>query len=193
MVGSSDWGCNFFLQELLHTYQKCSFLCKTQFLLSKPGKWDAWRRQVKYNFIQRGWRPLNAALQYEIIIKTSLLTGWDQLEEEHRMFEATDSAVSNLTQYLAQNKIESAVRIALMQGGWSGPSLGLALDESKENDKIFEEGALKFLVEDDLLERCGSIKVDFVEAGYRSGFSITSTNPLGGGSCSSGSCGGSCG
>ncbi len=33
------------------------------------------------------------------------------------MFEATDSAVSNLTQYLAQNKIESAVRIALMQGG----------------------------------------------------------------------------
>ena len=71
--------------------------------------------------------------------------------------------------------------------------MGLALDESKENDKIFEEGTLKFLVEDDLLERCGSIKVDFVEAGYRSGFSITSTNPLGGGSCSSGSCGGSCG
>jgi Fe-S cluster assembly iron-binding protein IscA len=70
----------------------------------------------------------------------------------------------------------------------------LALDEPKESDKIFEEGGLKFLVEDSLLEKCGAVKVDFMDAGYRSGFSITSANPLGsGGSCSSGSCGGSCG
>lgn len=33
------------------------------------------------------------------------------------MFEVTDSAVSNLKSYLEQNKIDSAVRIALMQGG----------------------------------------------------------------------------
>jgi len=72
--------------------------------------------------------------------------------------------------------------------------LGLALDESKSSDKTFEEGGLTFLVDQDLLDKCGAIKVDFMEAGYRSGFSITSTNPLGGGgSCSSGSCGGSCG
>jgi iron-sulfur cluster assembly protein len=70
----------------------------------------------------------------------------------------------------------------------------LALDESKNSDKAFEEDGLTFLVDQDLLEKCGSVKVDFMEAGYRSGFSITSANPLGaGGSCSSGSCGGSCG
>jgi len=74
--------------------------------------------------------------------------------------------------------------------------LGLALDEPKENDRTFEEDDLTFLVEEDLLNSCGAIKVDFIEAGYRSGFSITSTNPVGGGggcssgSCSSGSCGG---
>ncbi len=33
------------------------------------------------------------------------------------MFEVTDSAVNNLKSYLEQNKIDSAVRIALMQGG----------------------------------------------------------------------------
>jgi Fe-S cluster assembly iron-binding protein IscA len=33
------------------------------------------------------------------------------------MLEVTDSAVENLKSYLAQNNIESAVRIALMQGG----------------------------------------------------------------------------
>ena len=58
---------------------------------------------------------------------------------------------------------------------------------------MFEEGDLKFLVDGDLLTRCGAVKVDFIEAGYRSGFSITAANPLGGSSCSSGSCGGSCG
>jgi Fe-S cluster assembly iron-binding protein IscA len=59
---------------------------------------------------------------------------------------------------------------------------------------VFAEGSLKFLVDSDLLDRCGSVKVDFIEAGYRSGFSITATNPLGGGSCGiGGSCGGSCG
>jgi Uncharacterized conserved protein len=68
----------------------------------------------------------------------------------------------------------------------------LALDEPKENDKIFEESDLKFLLDESLLAQCGAVKVDFIEAGYRSGFSITSANALGGGSCSSGSCGGSC-
>jgi Fe-S cluster assembly iron-binding protein IscA len=33
------------------------------------------------------------------------------------MFEASDAAVENLKSYLSQNKIESAVRISLMQGG----------------------------------------------------------------------------
>jgi iron-sulfur cluster assembly protein len=70
----------------------------------------------------------------------------------------------------------------------------LALDESKNSDKAFEEDGLTFVVDQELLDKCGSIKVDFMDAGYRSGFSITSANPLGGGgSCSSGSCGGSCG
>jgi len=71
----------------------------------------------------------------------------------------------------------------------------LALDEPKDNDKTFQEDTVTFLVEEGLLSTCGTIKVDFLEAGYRSGFSITSANPVGtGGSCSSGSCGsGGCG
>jgi len=71
----------------------------------------------------------------------------------------------------------------------------LALDEPKDNDKTFQEDSITFLVEEGLLTTCGAIKVDFIEAGYRSGFSITSTNPVSsGGGCSSGSCSsGSCG
>ena len=60
---------------------------------------------------------------------------------------------------------------------------------------MVEEGDLKFLVDGDLLTRCGAVKVDFIEAGSRSGFAITAANSLGtgGGCCSGGSCGGSCG
>jgi len=72
--------------------------------------------------------------------------------------------------------------------------LGLALDEPKENDKVYDENELTFLVEDSLLETCGDINVEYIEAGPRSGFGISSTNPIGGGGCSSGSCGsGGCG
>jgi Fe-S cluster assembly iron-binding protein IscA len=70
----------------------------------------------------------------------------------------------------------------------------LALDEPKENDKVYDQNELTFVVEDSLLETCGSINVEYIEAGPRSGFGISSTNPIGGGGCSSGSCGsGSCG
>ncbi len=72
--------------------------------------------------------------------------------------------------------------------------MGLALDEPKDNDKVYENDTLKFLVEESLLTTCGSITVDFIDAGPRSGFGITSANPIGGGGCSSGSCdSGSCG
>ncbi|NOX79663.1 MAG: hypothetical protein GXP57_00960 [Deltaproteobacteria bacterium] len=53
---------------------------------------------------------------------------------------------------------------------------------------------MTFLIEQGLLSTCGSIKLDFIESGYRSGFSITAANPVSGGGCSSGSCStGSCG
>ena len=109
------------------------------------------------------------------------------------MFDVTELAAQNLKSYMEQNKINSALRVALMSGGWAGPSLGLALDEPKDNDKVYENDSLKFLVEESLLTTCGSIKVDFIDAGPRSGFGITSENPIGGGgcagSCDSGECG----
>jgi Fe-S cluster assembly iron-binding protein IscA len=74
--------------------------------------------------------------------------------------------------------------------------LGLALDEPKENDATFEHGGIKFLLDNELSNQCGVIKVDFIDAGPRSGFAISPAKPLntGGSSCGS-SCGtgGSCG
>ncbi|BHH82422.1 IscA/HesB family protein [Desulforhopalus sp. 52FAK] len=112
------------------------------------------------------------------------------------MLDISDLATEKLLAYLKENNITSSLRIAVMQGGCSGPSLGLALDEKKDNDELFNCEGLALLVEKSLLEQCGSINVDYVDAGTRSGFSISSAIPLpgAGGGCSSGSCGsGGCG
>ena len=112
------------------------------------------------------------------------------------MLEVTAQANEKLIEYLKENNISSSLRVALMQGGCSGPSLGLALDEEKTTDELFNLEHLTFIVEKNLLQQCGGITVDYLDAGSRSGFSISCTNPLpgAGGGCSSGSCGsGGCG
>ena len=112
------------------------------------------------------------------------------------MLVVTSKANEKLIEYMKDNNISSSLRVALMQGGCSGPSLGLALDEKKSEDELFERQNLTFLVAKDLLEQCGGITVDYLDAGNRSGFSISSSNPLpgAGSGCNSGSCGsGGCG
>ncbi len=63
----------------------------------------------------------------------------------------------------------------------------MALDEPKENDQVFEEGGLTFLVNRTLLEQVKPITVDFVENAVGSGFRLQSNLPQGD-CCSSCSC-----
>ena len=112
------------------------------------------------------------------------------------MLEVTESALTNLKDYLDQEKIDSAIRVNLMSGGCAGPSLDLALDEAKDDDHTFDHGEVSFLVDKGLAETCGAIKVDFIEKKDGGcgdgGFLVTSEKPLSssgcGCSCSSGSC-----
>ena len=65
-----------------------------------------------------------------------------------------------------------------MEGGTSGQFLGLSHDEEKPQDESFHVQGLTFVVEKSLLEQCGTINIDFIEAGNNSGFKITAANPL---------------
>lgn len=70
----------------------------------------------------------------------------------------------------------------------------MALDEPKDNDKVYDYDDLKFMVDESLLSSTGGIKIDFIDAGPRSGFAVSSRIPLGGGGSACGTCGsGSCG
>ena len=101
------------------------------------------------------------------------------------MFEVTEKASEKIKELLKDKDIPG-IRIALSQGGWAGPSLGMALDEPKDNDEVFDDRDLTYIVEKGLYKMVKPIKVDYVNNYMGAGFEISSSLSTGGG------CGGSC-
>jgi len=62
----------------------------------------------------------------------------------------------------------------------------MALDEPKDNDEIVKSNGITYLVDKQLLDQVKPITIDFVESGWGSGFSISSSlkKPDSCGSCS---------
>jgi Fe-S cluster assembly iron-binding protein IscA len=54
----------------------------------------------------------------------------------------------------------------------------LALDEPKDTDKEFQQDGVTFMIDEDLLEQVENVRVDFIDQGMRSGFSLTPGKPL---------------
>ncbi len=112
------------------------------------------------------------------------------------MLEITEPAAEKLAAYLAENNIDSPVRVAVLNG-CGGPLLGLAIDERKKGDIAVDLDGLQLIIDTTLLDECGRTRVDFnPPAGCRGGgFVVTSETPLPGqgdscgSSCASGSCG----
>ena len=107
--------------------------------------------------------------------------------EEDTMFQVTEKASEMINAFLKDKDDSTYIRVFLSQGGWSGPSLGMALDEPKDTDEIIEDKGVKYLIDKVLYDEVKPINVDFVESAMGSGFSITSAMAKGN-SCGSCSC-----
>ena len=104
------------------------------------------------------------------------------------MLEITEKASEMIKDFLKDKDEIPAIRIMLSQGGWSGPSLGMALDESRENDEVFDDKGLTYVVEKSLYASIKPITVDYVNSPMGAGFNIASNMQMGascGNSCSS--------
>ncbi len=103
------------------------------------------------------------------------------------MLTVTAKANEKITDFLKEQKEPSYIRFFLSEGGCSGPSIGMGLDEPEENDEIIKDNGVTYLIEKTLLDQVKPISVDFVESERGSGFSISSSLPKGEGckSCSS--------
>jgi Fe-S cluster assembly iron-binding protein IscA len=62
--------------------------------------------------------------------------------------------------------------------------LGLVQDEPKEDDKVFDQEGITYVVNKDLLEKVKPIKVDFIDTPTGRGFCIFSSLTKECGSCS---------
>ena len=62
----------------------------------------------------------------------------------------------------------------------------MALDESRDDDEVFDHSGITYVIEKGLLERIKPVKVDFVTSAMGSGFNIVSNMKV------NASCGGSC-
>ena len=101
------------------------------------------------------------------------------------MFEVTEKATEMIREFLKDREEIPPIRIVLSQGGWAGPSLGMALDEPRENDEVFDSDGITYVIDKGLLDQVKPIKVDFVDSAFGSGFSIQSNLAMG---ASCGSC-----
>ena len=104
------------------------------------------------------------------------------------MFEVSEKAQDVIKQMLESKQETLPIRLAYSEGGWAGPSLGMSLDEAKEEDKVFEKGGVTYVINEQLFELAKPINIDFVATPRGSGFAINS-NVSGGGSCGGGCCG----
>ena len=90
------------------------------------------------------------------------------------MFEVTQEASDRIRQFLKEQGDPKPIRILVTDGGWRGAYLVMALDDQKENDEVFTDRGVTFLVEKGLLERAKPIRIDYVQSTLGAGYILES-------------------
>ena len=90
------------------------------------------------------------------------------------MFTVSEKALEIIKNFIKEKKPDASIRIT-MSIGWSGPALGMALDEPGKDDEIFDEKGTKFIIDKDVFNQAKPITVDFIETPQGSGFKLTSS------------------
>jgi iron-sulfur cluster assembly protein len=90
------------------------------------------------------------------------------------MFEVSEKALEVIKQFLTGQEGGQSIRILMTEGGWRGAYLVMAIDEQKENDQVFTEKGVTFLIEKELFDRAKPISIDYVESTLGAGFKLKS-------------------
>ena len=93
------------------------------------------------------------------------------------MITLTDSAVAQIRQLQAEKATEGQkLRILVEAGGCSGFEYGMSFDNKKEDDQVFENNGVKFLVDETSLEYLNESVVDFDDGLTGKGFEVRNPN-----------------
>ena len=74
----------------------------------------------------------------------------------------------------SDNPEKQMIRIAYGGAGWSGPRLGLALEELKHtNDIVVESAGIKVVYSKDLASYVSGMSIEYSDKWYNKGFRLT--------------------
>jgi len=89
----------------------------------------------------------------------------------------TTAATEKVTALLkAKDNDQLALRIFIKSGGCSGFSYGMALDEKKDGDTLFEQDGVKILIDEMSSQYLQGATVDYVDSMMGAGFKIENPN-----------------
>ena len=85
----------------------------------------------------------------------------------------THKALNEIKKVLKEkNTTSKKIRIFLAGIGWGGPTFNLALDEQKENDKIYSEDSVDFIADESLIDQYRGFKIDYSNFFLQRGFLV---------------------
>jgi Fe-S cluster assembly iron-binding protein IscA len=90
------------------------------------------------------------------------------------MFEVSNEASEKIKQFLEGREGLQTIRVLMTEGDWRGPHLVMALDEQKEDDEVFTEIGVTFVIEKALFERVKPIRIGYTHSTLGSGYTLES-------------------
>ena len=84
----------------------------------------------------------------------------------------TDAAAGYLENEIKSKKPESGIRIFVAGIGWAGPSFGLALDEQKDTDNVYEVKGFKILFDKEESDYTKGFEIDYRKSIFGNRISI---------------------
>lgn len=79
------------------------------------------------------------------------------------MFDISREAVQQLKEFKGRRAPESWVRIGIVSGSSSGPSLGVLVDNKVDTDTVHSIDDLEIIIDTALLQYCRKITVEYVQ------------------------------
>lgn len=90
------------------------------------------------------------------------------------MFKVSEEASKKVKEFLAEQKAVQPIRILMTEGGWKGPFLVMAMDSQKEDDEVFVDQGVTYVIEKKLFDKAKPITLDYVHSGFGSGYILNS-------------------
>ena len=97
----------------------------------------------------------------------------------------SDVAARKISELVATNEEEQALRIAVRGGGCSGFQYALALDKPKSDDHVFEHNGVSVVVDKVSMQFVFGSEVDFVDGLQGAGFTVNNPNVVAACGCGS--------